>query len=410
MSKAERNELAKVMNAETIRSLATALGVPILDLLVLHRNNDPFNADTPGKRKKAQWFAGLWQDLNLANSHLRRMHYKIISQKRRVKLPDGRPFENTERCWDILRQSSGFARHLGLVDPGQFQDHRNPEPHLHVNHGWRDSPSYIVQGLVSGSLPFIRSELVSALDFSISGVEVHGYDYSKEDQPYHLELWIEKSTMNDVLEPVCQQRGINLVTSVGFQSITSAIQLLKRIARIQQVRPGVPARIFWVADFDPAGDSMPVAVARCVEFYRNQLAPGADIKIMALALNRQQVVDYDLPRIPIKDGDSRKTNFEDRRGQGAVELDALEALHPGVLAQIVRDAAAPYRDKTLAERFAEAEAEAQEWANSSWAEETEDLRQQLEEIAEQARTICAPYERQLQVHGPVGRVQAASRG
>jgi hypothetical protein len=62
--------------------------------------------------------------------------------------------------------------------------------------------------------------------------EVYGYDYHATDQPYHLELWIEKSTMDDVLVPICEELHVNLVTSVGFQSITGVVRLLQRASEL----------------------------------------------------------------------------------------------------------------------------------------------------------------------------------
>src|SRR5262249_51819997 len=157
----------------------------------------------------------------------------------------------------------------------------------------------------------------------------YGYDYAAADQPYLVEIWVEKSTMNDVLEPLCGQLSVNLVTSLGFQSMTAAVNLLQRAARLAAA--GRPCRVFYISDYDPAGDGMPVAVARQIEFWLSQYAPGADIKLTPLVLTREQVVAYDLPRTPIKESDRRRANFEALHGEGAVELDALEALHPGEL-------------------------------------------------------------------------------
>jgi hypothetical protein len=55
-----------------------------------------------------------------------------------------------------------------------------------------------------------------------------------------------------------------------------------------------------------------------------EYAPNADIKLIPLALTRDQVITYQLPRIPIKESDGRRAGFEERYGAGAVELDALE--------------------------------------------------------------------------------------
>ena len=37
---------------------------------------------------------------------------------------------------------------------------------------------------------------------------VTGYDRRDTDHPA-LELWVDKSTVNDVLEPICRARGVN---------------------------------------------------------------------------------------------------------------------------------------------------------------------------------------------------------
>jgi hypothetical protein len=108
---------------------------------------------------------------------------------------------------------------------------------------------------------------------------------------------------------------------------------------------------------------------RQVEYWLQDYAPGCDIKLTPLGLTREQVITYQLPRIPIKDSDARKAGFEERYGEGAVELDALEALYPGILAELVRGAIEPYRDLHLAARCEEAEAEAEHVADEAWGEQ-----------------------------------------
>jgi hypothetical protein len=108
---------------------------------------------------------------------------------------------------------------------------------------------------------------------------VEGYGYVPGDQRYLVEVWVEKSTVDDVLQPICDRWAANLVSSVGFQSITSVITLLKRITELQK-----PTRIFYISDFDPAGDRMPVSVARQLEYWLDQFAKGADIKLIVRQL------------------------------------------------------------------------------------------------------------------------------
>jgi hypothetical protein len=220
---------------------------------------------------------------------------------------------------------------------------------------------------------------------------VYGYDYTQADQPYHLELWAEKSTMDDVLLPIGRELGVNVATSLGFQSITSVISLLRRIAQADK-----PARIFYISDFDPAGDGMPVAVARQLEYWLQDYAPGGDVALTPLVLTCQQVERYRLPKIPVKETDRRKEHFEGRYGKGAVELDALEALHPGELADIIREAVAPYRDAELSDTLSAAETEAQEAVEAAWNDAIGQYKPELSEIAEKARAVARSYQVRLE--------------
>ena len=57
-------------------------------------------------------------------------------------------------------------------------------------------------------------------------IAVYGADVS---QRYLVEVWCEKSTMNDILEPICRQQQTNLVTGLGELSITRVNELVHRI-------------------------------------------------------------------------------------------------------------------------------------------------------------------------------------
>src|SRR3989304_3831676 len=89
---------------------------------------------------------------------------------------------------------------------------------------------------------------------------VEGYDYQEGDQPVHLEIWCEKSTVDDVLVPLCQVYGMNLVTGTGYESITASVVMLQRA-----LEAGKRVRLLYISDYDPAGRNMPIAVARQLE-------------------------------------------------------------------------------------------------------------------------------------------------
>jgi len=334
------------VNYESIKELAKRDGRRVTDLIALAPQNDPFYAGTPGDWAMGEWFVDLWNKFGYGTGvHLRRVHYQIISQDPPVKLPNGKPYENTEGCWDVLSAAAKAARYLRLVEPSAFVDRRNPEPHIYTNER-SEAPAIEIYGnLWSDSL-----ELPSFPD--LPSYEVNNYI---GDQRYHLEIWCEKSTMNDVLIPFCERYGINLVTGVGEMSITATLDAVRRIGA-----RGKPARLLYISDFDPAGQSMPVAVGRKIEYFVRSESLDADIRLFPVVLTEAQCKEYRLPRTPIKDTERRAARFEERYGAGSTELDALEALYPGELTTILRRLVQAYFDSDLSWRASDAKHQLQE--------------------------------------------------
>jgi len=312
--------------------IARAAGVRQADLLALAPGNDPFCLHQPARQRNAEWFAELFERFGFGQGvHIRRIHYRIISQDTPVLRPDGRPYLNTASAWALLVNASRDARYLGLVPGDAFVDRRNPDPEI------------CFEAMLAGSQEVSNKGLWLAepdADFpELPSIAFEGECYGP---PVLVEVWCEKSTMNDVLLPVARRYGINLITGAGEMSETSVRLFLGRAREA-----GVPARILYISDFDPAGRSMPVAVARKIEFAHQEL----DITLDPVVLTEKQCVDYRLPRTPIKESERRAARFEARFGAGATELDALEALHPGKLARIVSEQIERFIDPDAARAF-----------------------------------------------------------
>jgi hypothetical protein len=299
-------------NYETIKAIAKTIGRKVTDLIALAPQNDPFYCGTDGDLSKAAWFRDIWERAGFrAGTHLRRIHYWIVSQSPTVNKPDGTPYLNTENDWSFLLNASKQARYLGFVSIADIADHKSPPPTLTTDYG------------------FTGSYDINLPDFENLRATVYRQSYNAA-QPYHLEVWCEKSTMNDVLEPVCRQYHANLCTFEGEVSLTACYELMQRVKIA-----GKPARIWYISDFDPAGNNMPAAMSRKIEFLARSNGKPLDIRVTPVALTLEQVRQYQLPRTPIKATEKRATSFENAFGAGATELDALEALHPGELARIL---------------------------------------------------------------------------
>jgi len=141
---------------------------------------------------------------------------------------------------------------------------------------------------------------------------------------------------------------VGIVTGAGELSITACVNVVERARQSER-----PVRILYVSDFDPAGMSMPVAVARKIEHRLHAEALDLDIQVRPVVLTHQQCVQYALPRTPIRESERRGARFEQRYGEGATELDALEALRPGELRGILQREILRYHDSSLALRIRE---------------------------------------------------------
>jgi len=220
----------------------------------------------------------------------------------------------------------------------------------------------------------------------------------RSEQAYHLEIWCEKSTMNDVLEPLCKRYGANLQTGLGELSITATLALAHRLQQANK-----PARILYVSDFDPAGQSMPVAVSRKMEYFVRTLGLSVDVRVFPVVLTLDQVQYYGLPRTPIKETERRRIGFETRHGEGAVELDALEALYPGELQAVLSGYLNCYYDLTLDERVAQARAVLERDLGTVWHQVVEGfapdlnaLRSEYEQLQREFAGRMSGYSQRLQ--------------
>ncbi|MBU4232266.1 MAG: hypothetical protein L6277_10915 [Desulfobacterales bacterium] len=368
------------MDYAEIKIMAKEQKVRVTDLIVLAPANDPFYVGTDGDTLLGNWFYELWQRFNYNTGvHIRRVHYQIVSQKARVLMPNGMAYENTDQCWKLLGQAAKNARYLGLVDPLALDDRRNPAPMIFAEF----AGEYGVIG-VTGELDY-SYDLSLPYFPDLPDYELSGF---VGEQDYLVEVWAEKSTMNDVLVPLCRGHHVNLVTGLGELSITAVALLVERIATTQK-----PTRILYVSDFDPAGLSMPVAVARKLEFLIQD--QDHDVQLHPVVLSRQQTIDYALPRTPIKDTERRKNGFENQHGQGATELDALEALHPGELRTILTGYIRRYYDTGLDSSVMDAKVELYDELEAIRGEVLSEFEPEIEQLRHEYKELRTKVNEQM---------------
>jgi hypothetical protein len=212
------------------------------------------------------------------------------------------------------------------------------------------------------------------------------YEFSPAtiDEGFHVEFWCEKTTLADVLLPLAGQYRLNVVMGAGDLSLTHCHQFLQRARE-----SGRAVRVLYVSDFDPSGRGMPVSVASKIAFLNQGL--GLDIQVRPVALTHDQCVEHRLPRTPIKETAHGKDKFEERFGTGATELDALEALHPGLLRQILVQEIERYQDDELDDLVEEAANEFQERLDDARQNVLDRHEAEIEALRSRHRDISRDY-------------------
>ncbi len=173
------------------------------------------------------------------------------------------------------------------------------------------------------------------------------YDLWK-DQPVRVEVWIEKDALVGVIEGVCNELRVPHFSCRGYTSQSEMWAAGRRLR--EHLRAGKRVKVFHLGDHDPSGIDMSRDIRD-----RLKLFAEAPVEVCRLALNMDQVEEYEPPPNPAKDTDSRSDSYNSLYGDESWELDALE---PNVLTQLIRDAVEAERDDALWEAAEERERQA----------------------------------------------------
>ncbi len=163
-------------------------------------------------------------------------------------------------------------------------------------------------------------------------------------QPYRVEVWIEKEALAGVFQGVCESLDVPYFCCRGYTSISeiwAAGRRLKRYANLPGLTAGQRQKpiILHFGDHDPSGIDMTRDIVDRLSMFAEM-----PVEVERLALNMDQVEYYGPPPNPAKVSDSRAAEYMRVHGDESWELDALE---PAVLAEIVRDAVARFRDEEI---------------------------------------------------------------
>jgi len=175
------------------------------------------------------------------------------------------------------------------------------------------------------------------------------------NQETRVEVWIEKEALSGVFERICNELDVPFLCCRGYLSQSEMYSAAQRIKHYKQA--GQDFTILHFGDHDPSGIDM-------TRDMRERLTTFGcySLNFDRLALNIEQVLEYEPPPNPAKETDSRFDSYLRKFGQKSWELDALE---PAVLSGLVEKAVEEIRDP-------------EKWADAAALEESQ--RRQLRDL------------------------------
>lgn len=408
------------------------------DMLAMSTKNDPLYVQ-PADLEKAEWVADIYQREGEPEIHPRGFHYQILGKGYETR--HGDPYENSNECWQELKEAITWARILGLVDNTKIQDQKNatptptafpsvadPNPDTtvardldasardtralaqHVPDGYQ--PARIPDDVALASLSF---EDVDALfDAAARALAEHAYEglYIDEfrEQEWYIEIWSEKSDV--IPHGLAAEYGATIRPAGGGEFSLSMCQHALDIANAR----GQDLAVVIVSDFDAKGADMPVSAAR--KFELEGALRGIDVELVHGAVTLEQVKAYGIPGDPAKTPDgleddvrgakgyeTHKELFREFAGQYPVEIRAFQSRYPAAFKTELEERLQQYVDDDLPDRIRErvrdAQGEAYEAFRHAFEAEADDIEAAYRRLDE----AIARYEDQLE-----GDVAATNQG
>lgn len=249
---------------------------------------------------------------------LRQLYYQLVS---RDLIP------NNEKSYNKLGSTISNARDAGLVDWDAIVDRTRSRDGLATWH----NPGSIIKSAYRG--------------FRID---------KWQNQDCRVFVWVEKEALAGVIARACKDEDIQ-VDYVSCRGYMSASTIWREAQNLRYIAEGgqVPI-VIHLGDHDPSGIDMTRDNIERLELYSglyhsryySEYHPKEDIgeyefSLQRIALNYDQVEQYNPPPNPAKLSDSRASGYVDKFGYQSWELDALD---PDILVDMIQDKINGYKD------------------------------------------------------------------
>lgn len=158
------------------------------------------------------------------------------------------------------------------------------------------------------------------------------------DQEIQVEVWVEKEALSGIIEPVCKELDVPFFACMGYVSQSAQWNAGRRALRRFNNR-GQRTVILHLGDHDPSGIDMTRDNNDRLSMFSHR-----STEVIRIALNMDQVEEYNPPPNPAKATDARFKTYRKKYGTESWELDALE---PSVISDLITSHVNKYIDHNL---------------------------------------------------------------
>lgn len=156
---------------------------------------------------------------------------------------------------------------------------------------------------------------------------------------YYVEVWVEKEALSNIVARVADQLDVPYFCCRGYVSQSEMWQAAERFKYMQDYDKHVV--LIHLGDHDPSGIDMSRDIKERLELFG---VDQYDFTFTRIALNMEQVKEFNPPPNPAKITDSRCSSYIQKYGNNSWELDALE---PQVIHDLITHEVGYYADEDL---------------------------------------------------------------
>ena len=276
---------------------------------------------------------------------LRQLYYQFVAKGEvfleLMEFPVVEGTRNNPKSYKVLGKVVNNGRLAGLIDWYAIEDRTRS---IARPFGW-SSPRSILQSAAKG---YKRDRW--------------------QGQEYKVEVWIEKEALAGVIEPVCRRWDLTSFCCRGYVSQSVQWGAAKNIEKMNRFKDHQIPVILHLGDHDPSGIDM----SRDIRDRLKLLSNDSPFEFYRIALNMDQIEEFNPPPNPAKLSDSRAREYIEKFGDSSWELDALQ---PEYIDELIEERALKFIDRATRQDILDTEELEREKIQAfadTWDDEGED--------------------------------------